>query len=711
MYPNNTCFKMTRETAPQQDELAFDPAYDGCTDWDAIIWGTPRYRPRVSRDSGIPISNDSTARKRRVANQSSKVVNPERRNLFTAKSVGNGSTYKPCQLTSLESNRLQRVLDKVFGPRSNKSKPVDANDEKKLMQHIAVMERLGARFDVECNMERSPNQAHKKSSGGLFEAHNPPTHSPTQDQPSDSCHRWTESGTQHADLSLHYQRVIEYHDQRILEGHGDNTPAKHQVVLPGEAPAIGDHDHSAGTPSPPSTTIPRHSLSEINAARIASDEEMDTASECVTSSQSILESSCSSSSFSSHESDRLSASAWKTILLDRLMEYFYSVISPSLASEATIQAQAGQRESTRKGAVAGRLMSGSSATQGGHSKENSKRRSEDHGADRSGDGDEQKRPRLTSSSTEVSRLACPYFKKTPQRYCTSKWRSCPGPGWETVHRVKEHLYRCHMLPIICPRCQITFETDEERNEHLQMDDICPKKSKPDLYGIDSKQEKLLRSRKKGGKNMSEADKWRDVYLILFPNIGPEDIPSPYLDFGGNADAGEAESAFARYERFLRRELPRKVRQELETRIEQALEPMEETLKSQIVDIVRDAQLSLFQSFVSSNPDSAEPYKGDSMAECGSMASNRAAFDGQIEALRPLPYMEGGFNGICLQLPPDPANYAFLSLEEASTFGQQPSAASLQPLGYDDLDSGYFSITPSTSLFDADSTNGLPKGNL
>lgn len=85
-----------------------------------------------------------------------------------------------------------------------------------------------------------------------------------------------------------------------------------------------------------------------------------------------------------------------------------------------------------------------------------------------------------------------------------------------------------MLPIICPRCQIIFGTDEERNEHLLMDDICPKKSRPELDGIDSKQEKLLRSRKKGSKNMSEADKWRDVYLILFPNIGPEDIPSPCM---------------------------------------------------------------------------------------------------------------------------------------------------------------------------------------
>lgn len=33
-------------------------------------------------------------------------------------------------------------------------------------------------------------------------------------------------------------------------------------------------------------------------------------------------------------------------------------------------------------------------------------------------------------------LACPFFKKSPQNYCSSKWRSCHAPGWHTVHRVK-----------------------------------------------------------------------------------------------------------------------------------------------------------------------------------------------------------------------------------------------------------------------------------
>lgn len=34
----------------------------------------------------------------------------------------------------------------------------------------------------------------------------------------------------------------------------------------------------------------------------------------------------------------------------------------------------------------------------------------------------------------IVRLACPYFKHNPPKY--QQWRTCPGPGWETVHRVK-----------------------------------------------------------------------------------------------------------------------------------------------------------------------------------------------------------------------------------------------------------------------------------
>lgn len=43
-----------------------------------------------------------------------------------------------------------------------------------------------------------------------------------------------------------------------------------------------------------------------------------------------------------------------------------------------------------------------------------------------------KRPRVDDTPSE--KLACPFFKRHSKKY--QFWRSCPGPGWDTVHRVK-----------------------------------------------------------------------------------------------------------------------------------------------------------------------------------------------------------------------------------------------------------------------------------
>jgi hypothetical protein len=32
------------------------------------------------------------------------------------------------------------------------------------------------------------------------------------------------------------------------------------------------------------------------------------------------------------------------------------------------------------------------------------------------------------------KLACPYYKRSPQRHKT--WKSCSGPGFASVHRLK-----------------------------------------------------------------------------------------------------------------------------------------------------------------------------------------------------------------------------------------------------------------------------------
>ena len=52
-----------------------------------------------------------------------------------------------------------------------------------------------------------------------------------------------------------------------------------------------------------------------------------------------------------------------------------------------------------------------------------------------GDG-RRKKPRKTAPNSKSGgrKFACPYFKRNPRKY--GKWTSCPGPGWDEVHRVK-----------------------------------------------------------------------------------------------------------------------------------------------------------------------------------------------------------------------------------------------------------------------------------
>ncbi|POS80000.1 hypothetical protein DHEL01_v201606 [Diaporthe helianthi] len=68
-----------------------------------------------------------------------------------------------------------------------------------------------------------------------------------------------------------------------------------------------------------------------------------------------------------------------------------------------------------------------------------------------------KHKKAKGDEAEVKRLACPFFKRNPHRY--KDQGKCVGPGWLTVHRLKEHLYRRHMLPIYCYRCREIFPND------------------------------------------------------------------------------------------------------------------------------------------------------------------------------------------------------------------------------------------------------------
>jgi len=127
----------------------------------------------------------------------------------------------------------------------------------------------------------------------------------------------------------------------------------------------------------------------------------------------------------------------------------------------------------------------------------------------------------TGSSERVAKFACPFYKHEPHRFRTR--RTCPGPGWPTVHRMKEHLYRAHAQSIYCPRCYATFDADMDLSNHLRSAHCLVSEPQP-IEGID--RETLKSLRKRSPVSRPEEEKWRDVYHLLFPNVDLEDIPSP-----------------------------------------------------------------------------------------------------------------------------------------------------------------------------------------
>ncbi|KAF2728684.1 hypothetical protein EJ04DRAFT_581168 [Polyplosphaeria fusca] len=196
-----------------------------------------------------------------------------------------------------------------------------------------------------------------------------------------------------------------------------------------------------------------------------------------------------------------------------------------------------------------------------------------------------KRRRVSITTTEDSeagpRFACPFYKHDPNRYRNR--RTCPGPGWPTVHRMKEHLYRSHAQPISCPRCYQMFDADSDLSNHLRTQP-CDNASPQPVEGIDRETLKTLRRRSPPLK--LEEDKWRDTYQLLFPSVPEQDIPSPYYD--NNSPTEES--------RRFRRELLDRIRRELFATAEQEASPVEQRLLRRVASIIQRCETDLLSGF-------------------------------------------------------------------------------------------------------------------
>lgn len=91
---------------------------------------------------------------------------------------------------------------------------------------------------------------------------------------------------------------------------------------------------------------------------------------------------------------------------------------------------------------------------------------------------------------------------------------------------REHLYRRHLQKAApCHRCGAAFSTQAELEEHQRADIPCPlSRVREPVDEMDAETEARVRRKKRRGACVSEADKWREMYRVLFGD--DVEVPSP-----------------------------------------------------------------------------------------------------------------------------------------------------------------------------------------
>ncbi|KAK0636746.1 hypothetical protein B0T17DRAFT_89192 [Bombardia bombarda] len=326
---------------------------------------------------------------------------------------------------------------------------------------------------------------------------------------------WTQDHTQRHELGV---ATIQEPEDSPRQTANDNTSKQRQVS--GGRPRIAEGrtlGRSLGVSIPEPNIQHTTKDTVYNASSRSDTEGVETSEFDTTSTTSTSDTSISSPTLE----------AFEKRAVDTLMIELRSLLSHG--AHIGIAIRAGGREFQPEHDSKGISSTASSVTASSFQMDNNNKhyRDENGQADHTDQGygrrDSAKRSRVGSPQYEADsrRFACPFYRRNPKKHL--KHRSCAGPGWPSVHRVKEHLYRNHALPIHCNRCGLTMETDGQLRSHQRQAEGC-KVCLIDLpEGFDKEQEKELRKRKPGE---TEEERWYGVYKVLFPDEDGDLVPSP-----------------------------------------------------------------------------------------------------------------------------------------------------------------------------------------
>ncbi|CZR61293.1 uncharacterized protein PAC_11189 [Phialocephala subalpina] len=167
--------------------------------------------------------------------------------------------------------------------------------------------------------------------------------------------------------------------------------------------------------------------------------------------------------------------------------------------------------------------------------------------------------------------------------------------------LRAHLYTYHYIHQ-CQRCMEVFNSEDELDGHVKAPEPCPSRIGHPADGITSKMKAQLQCRKKTHRNQTEEDRWFQIYRILFTPKADEIIPNPYFEPIRDHEVTHANGQTPQFQDidsfqgYLRRELPRFFSTVLENAVTRELNPIEERLRSELVDLMQEAQNNAFSSW-------------------------------------------------------------------------------------------------------------------
>lgn len=129
---------------------------------------------------------------------------------------------------------------------------------------------------------------------------------------------------------------------------------------------------------------------------------------------------------------------WRVVILDRLTAEMHSLLGNHSHDYSHPSGQASTYQSSSRTSPSGNQQPQQQERATKSGKRSRTSREKDHLLDESDEDDRETvtlKARLNGPEYgNLQKLACPYYKRSPHKY--SKFRSCKGPGWDSVHRLK-----------------------------------------------------------------------------------------------------------------------------------------------------------------------------------------------------------------------------------------------------------------------------------